>query len=424
MKKIILVIQFLLFSGLIWNPNQLRAQDSVLYNLQDCYRLALKRSETIAIKKEIIKEAEGHFLQSFSGVMPDLTFSYSDKRQHGPGDSNFSLNEVPEAKLSFSQNLFAGFKEFASIAVGGAEKRRRRQDEIRAKQLLFTDVSDAFYLFLNYQEEIKVMNNVAAALQERIDELQKREQLGRSRPSEVASAEARLSRLEADLELLESQQEVSRQLLEFLTGESVEAVVDEEKETEPLVSEQDYLAKADIRPDVRSAYEAWRAALHQVTIAKAGFWPTVGLDGNYYTKRVGNASNVDWDITFSVDVPISRGTEDFGKVKIARAQENQAELLYQQAKRNAALEIKNAYTRLKTTLNRTEALAKALKASEKNFELQLEDYRLNLVNNLEVLQALEGLEDARRDFITVKNEAKRLYWDLRVAIGDIPYDTL
>ena len=63
------------------------------------------------------------------------------------------------------------------------------------------------------------------------------------------------------------------------------------------------------------------------------------------------------------------------------------------------------------------AVQKALDAADRNYRLQIEDYRLSLTNNLEVLQALQSLEDARRDYIVALHESKRLYWQLRAATG-------
>src|SRR3989338_10286046 len=107
------------------------------YTLLDCYKFALKQSETIAIQKERILEAEGHFLQSLSGVLPHASFAYSEKWQDGSNDSSFTLKEVPEGKFVFSQPLFSGFKEFAAMAGAKAEQRQFHQETIRAEQLLF-----------------------------------------------------------------------------------------------------------------------------------------------------------------------------------------------------------------------------------------------------------------------------------------------
>ena len=199
--------------------------------LKECYQLALKRSEQLAIHQQQIRQAEGRFLQSLSGVLPKASFNYSNKYVDG--------DQAPEAKFTFSQPLFSGFKEFAAMAASKAETRQRRQEEVRARQLLFTDVADAFYYYGLYQEQLRSTQSIAQALWERMGELQKRVDLGRSRTSELASAESRLRKAEADVEQKKSDMTVARQLLEFLTGTTLEAIQDEASPIFAVKTEQE-----------------------------------------------------------------------------------------------------------------------------------------------------------------------------------------
>ncbi len=393
-------------------------------NLRQCYQRALKQSEKIAAQQQLIQETEGRFLQALNGILPSASFFYSDKRQNGNNSSGFSLRRVPEAKFVFSQPLFSGFKEFAALAGSQAEFRQRAQEKIRAEQLLFTDVSDAFYNLLSQQEQLAALETIRAALAERVDELKKREELGRSRPSEVANAQAKLSKLEADLEFVRGEEGVGRELLEFLIGQNLEDIIDSEETSVVLAEEKSYTQKVAERPDVKAAEQIWIAARKQVVGARSGYWPTASLDGNYYTKRVGNSAGIDWDATFNVNAPIFDGALTQGKVKEAKARAEEARLSLSQTKRNALLEIQNSYTRMDASLKQQAALEKSLRAAEKNYDLQKEDYAHNLVNNLDVLQALEDLENARRDFIAAKYRLKQQYWKLQLSIGNIPRDAL
>lgn len=390
--------------------------------LMDCYRLALKQSETVAIQQEKIKEAEGTIIKSLSGILPGISFQYSEKRTDGSGAPLFSSKETPESKFVFSQPLFSGFKEFAAIAAGKATKRYRKDQRIRAEQLLFTDVSDAFYFYLGYQEDLLAVNGTKKALEERVAELKKREEIGRSRLSEIASAEARLSRIEAELELVLSQEAVANQLLEFLVGREINGVIDSGDTVTLPGTLEEYLVKASTRPDVLAAQENLKIFENNVTKARAGFFPSVTLDGNYYTKRDAANEGNDWDTTLKVTAPIFNGGDNIGAFQEARAQRETARLGLQETKRRAVLDAKNAYTKLDRALSRFLALEKAVKAAEKNYQLQVADYKVNLVNNLDVLQALEELQSAQRDYVAAKNETKRSFWDLLIAAGDSSYD--
>lgn len=388
--------------------------------LSDCYRLALKQSETIAIKQEILKEQEGRFLTALSTMMPRASFVWSQKLQDGNTSSGFTLNEIPEGKFVFSQPIFTGFKEFAAMAGSKSEYRQRTQEKIRAEQLLFTDVSDAFYFYLSYQDDIDALMTSRQALLDRVKELKKREELGRSRTSEVASAEARLSRVEADWELASGRKDIARQLLEFLTGQTIDQIADQDATPALLASQEALLKKVDQRPDVMVVKEAWNVSKNLVSGARSKFFPAVSLDGDYYTKRVGVSQGVDWDMTLRVEAPVFQGGENAGNFKIAKSQEKQAQLLYEQKRRSAILEIQNAYTQYESEDRRAQALEKAYHAAEKNYHLQSEDYKLNLVSNLEVLQALSDWQDTRRLLIASQNESKRSYWQLKLTLGEIP----
>ena len=78
----------------------------------------------------------------------------------------------------------------------------------------------------------------------------------------------------------------------------------------------------------------------------------------------------------------------------------------------------DAYVKAATALLRVHMLEQALQAAEESYRLQVEDYRFNLVSNLDVLQELEALEGARRDRIAAYYEARRFYWVLQAAIGE------
>ena len=395
------------------------AEEMSPLTLDECVTLALKRSETIAIQQEIIKQTEGRFLQALSGVLPRAAFEASEKRQDANGGSAFTLREVPERKFVLTQPLFSGFKEFAAMAGSRAERRERALEKTRAEQLLFVDVSDAFYLLREQREDVAALERLRAALMGRIDELEERRRLGRSRQSEVVSVEAQLRRIEAEMERVRNQETAARQLLEFLTGlPRVDGIIDPEPGLPPLATEETYLARVNARPDVRAAEEAWRVSKAGIGVARAAFWPTLDLENNYYAKRAGTAKDIDWDVLLTLDVPLFQGGKALGAAREASSLARQAKLRSEETTRKATLEIRNAYATIRGAIDRHLALQRALTAAEENYRLELEDYRLSLVNTLEVLQALEALQDARRDVIHTMYDAKRRYGQLLAATGE------
>ena len=388
--------------------------------LIDCYRLALKQSELIGIDAEQIKIAEAHFLEAFGTIMPQVSFSHTEIRNHS---SDTSYNNMHEAKFTFTQALFTGFKEFAAMKGSKFEKTQREKELWRAEQLLFVDVSDAFYLLLETEQDLNALTAIEFALRDRVKELKTRENIGKSKASEVVTTEYQLYNLEAEIQLERNQELLVRQLLEFLIGRPFDQIA-ESRFNFDIKPEFQYLAEASFRPDVQAAYFAWKSSQENITVARSGLLPQISLQGDYYTHRVNAPADSKWDALLAVNVPIFEGTTVYGQVKEANALAKQSGLLYSRLGRIAIENIYDAYINMQISVARKKILGKALKSAELSYHLQIQDYKLNVVNNLDVITAIQNLQDVRRSYIHTSYESKRFYWQLLAAAGEINPDTI
>lgn len=391
--------------------------------LSDCYELTLRQSEIIAIDAELIRITEARLLEAMSIMMPYISFQSMDRQEAIPNDAGKTLSSLKPTKFSernfqVTQTLFNGFKAIAATKGSTFEKKQRTDEKLRAEQLLLVDVSNAFYLLREKREDLKALLKIRAALINRVTELRARENLGRSRPSEVVNAKAQLYTVEADLKVVRSQEDLSRQLLEFLVGRSVGEISDTYQMPAYILPEDYYVSKFLQRPDIRAAEYAWQVSEKELNIVNSDFLPTVSWTGNWYTQRTGFDKGTDWDITLNVSVPIFDGTEIIGRSKEYKLKAHERELEYIRLKRKAPYDIKDAYVRFKTALDVHENLRKAYATAKLNYYLQRKDYNRSLVNNLDVLASIQTLQNAERNYIHAIYEAKRLYWELRVSTGE------
>ena len=396
---------------------------SVPLTLAECYELALKQREVIAMNESLIKQAESRFLQAMSIMMPYFSFQSKDMQESIPNDEGTTLSTLKPTKSSerqfqVKQILFSGFKAFAAMSGSKLEKEQRAAEKLRAEQLLLVDVSNAFYLLVEKREDYKAMIRIEKALSDRVKELGAREDLGRSRPSEVVNAKSQLYSVEADIKVVKSEEIIARQLLEFLTGRRVDKVKDTYKIPEYIMSEEYYVAKFMNRPDIKALEKAWKFSEKQLQVVNSDFLPTVSWQGNFYTQRTGFNKDTDWDVMLNASVPIFSGTEILGKSREYqfKAQENQ--LKYIRLKRLAPYDIKDSYVRFGTAVSVYENLRNAFRTAKVNYFLQRKDYTRSLVSNLDVLAAIQTLQNAQRNYIHSIYAAKRLYWQLRVSVGD------
>lgn len=392
-------------------------------NLSDCYALALRQSEIIAIDENSIRVAEARFLQAMSVMMPYISFESKDTQESIPNDGGTTFSTLKPTKSSerqfqIRQTLFSGFKAISGMKGTNLEKKQRIYDKIRAEQLLLVDVSNAFYLYIEKKEDMKATLRIKKALFDRIKELKFREDLGRSRASEVVNAKAQLYTIEATIKLIKSQEIVARQLLEFLVGIPVDKVVDSYDIPKSLLPQEYYVAKFVNRPDLKAREYAWQYSKKQLEVINSDFLPTVSWQGNFYTQRTAFNKGTDWDVMLNVSVPIFKGTEVLGRSKEYTLKMQDSQLEYIRLKRYAPYDIKDSYVKLNTALAVYDNLRKAFHTAKVNYYLQRKDYERSLVSNLDVLASIQTLQETQRNYIGAIYEAKRLYWQLRVATGE------
>jgi len=403
------------------------APEPGLLTLEDCYRLALRRSETIQIKKEEVAETTAQFLKATSELVGDVDFTITNFQQDareknssgGSGISSLTASEKRERKIMITQPLFQGFRSLAALGAAGSLRGQRKQERARAEQLLFLDVARAFYNVTRHREEVKIMRGILKSLEERIADLRKREQIGRSRASEVATATSRHRILKSELARARGNLQIAVYLLEFLTGVPIDAERLEDTAFAPLGlgALDHHLALSQTRPDLKAAEQAVKTAWRGILEAQSDLWPEVTLENNHYLKREGLSRDINWDLLFKVNIPLSRGGETMGNLKESVSRWNIAKLNESLARRQADLDVKESYEKWRSSVEELRALAEAVEASQNNFDLQKEEYAHNLVSNLDVLEALEQLYDTQLKANATDYDMRQNYHELQVASG-------
>ena len=404
--------------------------------LEAAYKLALKRSETVAMSRSEIEEARGRFYQGLTYILPDVHFVMTRFDQeagyHGTGEGESSSSggegasanalrpSIPLKKFTFHQPLFSGFKEFAALTGGGADRKSQEFKYQRAKELLWLDVSDSFYTLLQAREDLKVLQEAHDSMAQRLEDLNERMKVGRSRTSEVQSSTADQKLIDAELAAARRIEKTTRELFEFYIGQPLIEELDDALDLGAEISNSlYYVGRSARRSDVMAAEQDYVLAQKKVISAQAGFFPSIYLDGNYYTHRTGFTSGIDWDTTLTFDVPIFDGMDTIGKVRESASQKDQARFAFEKSRRMAALEAQQQFDSYETRLEEEKYYREAKDAARESYRLQTEDYRHNLVNNLEVLDSLRRYQDISRGWTSALYEAKKEYWALKVSAGDL-----
>jgi len=391
--------------------------------LSQCYSSALANNETIAIKNGVVAESKARYLRAIGTVMPaisyDLIYTKQGIKNTVGIPSYVAAKNSSQMKFTFNQPLFSGFREFAGLSASQAEQRQRIQEEIRARQTLFGEVASAFFYAAEFIEAEKITAGISTLYSERIDYLKGRVSVGRSRQSEMVNTLMLLNQNSAMLESIANQKEDTFNTLEFLTGiRGIRSINYEEYLDTGTQTEDYYERKVLSRPDILAAYEEKIIAEKQVTIAGADLLPEVNVYGDYFTHRTGGQSEIYWDANLAVGIPLLPFVGPLGERKEAKARADEAALQYSLMKRTAEMDVKNAFADFRSAEAVTGVYKKVLENAEENYTLQKRDYELNLINNLDMLSAIQSLRLARLDYLHSAYEARRLYWNLIAAVGE------
>jgi multidrug efflux system outer membrane protein len=176
------------------------------------------------------------------------------------------------------------------------------------------------------------------------------------------------------------------------------------------------------RPDLRESEARLVAANARIGVARAAYFPSIGLTGFYGSESVqlsnlftGPASA--WNLVGGLTQPLWAGGQIRGGVEIAEARQQEAALQYQQAIANAFREVRNA---LSAQSNASEAVAAELKrekALAAALELQVLRYKGGLTNLFELLQTESDLLQARLLLIDAERLQRAAIVDLYTALG-------
>lgn len=397
--------------------------------LGEAYRMALHRSETLAIDGEELVRLQARYEQARAALLPTLSFKGSLTLQESPstpGASSLqrSFTQEKRAQYQFAARwpVFQGLREIHDLRRQEALSEAREHDLRHARLLLGADVAEAFYGVLQAERELATTEASLRLAEERLEELIQRHRVGISRRSEVLALEAEVASIRARREHLKGLHAVSWEVLLFLTGlETRPALRDTLPDPEEAPSLEVWLARARAsREDLHALRRREAAEEEAVRIARAGYLPSAWLESNAYTHREGISADIDWDVLFSFEVPIFDGLGTAARVREAQAGRRSAALARERRSRDIELSVKRAHADLAASIAVRGALEKAVASAQENYEIVQAEYRRGLATNVEVLAVFNTLQQARLEHDRARYQSKLAWVRLEVEGGSLP----
>jgi outer membrane protein TolC len=403
--------------------------------LEQSYKLAVERSDSLRMQEEQIKLAQAKYDEVFGQVFPNLHVISSERLQNAPGQTNqnsnsgsttpgtgnFSGRSRFQTYFSVTQPIFQGFRDWYTIEAFKKDLSSKGYDLTRRHQLLYQDVAEVFYQILMYHGDLVELGVTKKIENERIEELNRFVKLGRSREAEILAVQSDLAALESQTEQILGFLESSKELLSFLTGKpsATLKLIDDGSLTFNPVSLETLLSQSQARPDLLSVQSSQASAQELVKAAKAERWPAFTLQGNAYPVDNPDSGH-NWDIMFKADLPIFEGGSISARIRQQEAAQRSAAYQLSETQRTIEREVRAAFSDFRSSQAQVKALDRLVAAAKLNYESQREDYKSGVVTNIDVLQAIKQMEDARIRLHDARKTAQIDAVKLSVAAGVTP----
>lgn len=389
------------------------------WSYSDCVEYAKKHNIQL-LQSRLNEDVSKYSLEAANAKwMPSLDFATT----HGFTNTPFRENGDKNTYTS-SYGLNAGWTVWNGGERENTIKKQRLQMSIDALgtddifRSLETEIL-SIYINILYAKEAVEMNveaaKVSAAQAERAKQLMDAGRLSRVDYAQIQSQyeQDRYAVVSAQGTYDARRMELKK-LLELGVAQNVELVSvewNEENVLSPLPPiEESYRMALGADARMKAAeYEKQTAEL-DVKIAKAGYYPSIGLNAGVGTGYGAPGSSfgnqMKWGLNESVGLTVSIPILDNKKTKTAvaqaRVQQINAELEQEARKNEIAQMVESWYIDLRAAQARYVAGQEQVKSSALSDELINEQFKLGLVNTVELLTAHNTLLQARRELLQAK----------------------
>lgn len=346
--------------------------DSKLRTLIDT---ALENNSDLRIASLRVEQAEATLSAARLAYLPGVSLNPQGGISSYTGDKavkTYSLGLSADWEIDISGRITNEKRgAFANL------QQQKSYQKAVTTQLIVT-VANSYYNLLALDQQLSISQKSLEAWDEIIRTLEVRKTVGEGHQASIAQAKA--SRLEVENTVLSLSQQIKTQenSLCTLLGWTPRRI--DRSELKSQIFPDDIavgvpLQLLDNRPDIRQAEYALQSAFYSTNVARSAFYPSLTLSGtigwtNNSGATIANPGNWLLNAIGSLVQPLFNRGRNVANLKIAKAQQEEALITFQQKLLEAGAEVndalsqwQNAEQRLNVSARQIEALEDAVKST-------------------------------------------------------------
>ena len=394
--------------------------------------LANRDNERLAIEGEnylqALIEKDRVAWSFFPTVAIEPSYTITDRANRGSGGAVGTIGGFRpvgstlqrfEAPIVSRVNLFNGFVDVARLRGARADAERQRLLLLDQQALILLEVAQVYFQVLRSERQVSVIQSSLAVQEERVRDVEARQQAGIARPLDVSqtlaqAASTRVSLVSARSDVANGRTSLATLIgVDRVDGPLSEAGGEELSYKVPLAPLEMFEQKAlQSREDVLAATTAVAAARQRVHEAVNQYYPsvTLNLTGFLYREDFADASK--WTAVLNANIPIFTAGEIEADVRRAWSELRQAALFESLTRREALQGVRLAYENVAASRQRLTGLTTQAEAAGAALEQAEASYRVGLATNLERLAAQSALLSAELQLASERFDQALLLMDL------------
>jgi len=413
--------------------------------LEESIKIAMERSLTVHSAVVGIEGSEFRRMEAITNFLPQWTGQYSYTKWSFPafiGNLNLSnltlltqqiSSNVYNFNTTLGQPLFTGGFNLATYRSAKVGVDLSKESLEAAKQDLVLQVRVGYFTILRAEKFLAVAEQQVRNFEAQLEVTQAFFDVGIVPKNDVLLAEVNLANARQSLVRAANDLATARASFNILLRREVNTtfeVVDILIHKVFSLSFEQCLDEAlRLRPEVKAAQLNIDQAKENVKIARAGFFPTIRLTGNYnrnadFWMLEGGSKEITSDY-WSVQALATFTVWNWGntafkvgenKVKVKQAEDSKTQLID-----SVTLEIKNDYLNMLVAEKNIDTAEKSIEQAEENLRMNEERYKYQVATQTDVVNAVTLLAQARTNYYGALSDFNVAKAQLERAMGRKTY---
>jgi len=396
-------------AGLAQGQPPVQTASGEALTLTGALRKALEGNPSALRSRSEIAAAQSRANQARSSILPQI--SADGRYTRNDREVSFELGDslVPilprndwSGSIRLAQPVYAGGREMKAIRQARLAVDEREEFSRQTEEALLLGVASSYAGVIGAEALIGVeQQNLDVALRLR-KQAQDFFDAGEVTRVDVLRADTTAKGAERRLAAARQARENAASLLRLSIGDDISVnVVQSDIDLPPLATEEELVARAEEqRPELQRAKIAYDIARLEVRKQRGAYLPTVTAEASYTQQASAFPSDKFGALSFNFNVPIFTSGQIPARIAVARQEETQARLAYEEVRQAVREDIRRSIVAHRTAETDLALAQEQRAAAEAEYEQIFELYQAQEATSLDVQSAESSLALARRAVVT------------------------